>query len=240
MNRASTENDLLDSASVQNVKRRIRILMLLDASERAGIAPLASSRFHTLAYLADVLSPVWNLPAFDGKILKLDDGPHYPDLQREVDALVVLGLVEVTNLHYTSREDGGARISGSYSLRINSEPLSTIFAGLGISEGSVPLDPDDRHVHAFLVELASALGTLQDNEVDVIASIDPTYSDKRIAPSNIVDFAAWSRDDPRANPSYLAVNRFSTFLPANANLSAGERLYLYARFLRRKADARGA
>lgn len=59
---------------VDQVRRRARLLLLLDAAERAGITPLASARLHAFAYLADVLSPVWDLVAFDGKIYKSEGG----------------------------------------------------------------------------------------------------------------------------------------------------------------------
>ena len=57
------------------LKRRCRVLLLLDAAEQVGIAPLPSARLHAFAYLADVLSPVWKLVPFDGKIYKSDGGP---------------------------------------------------------------------------------------------------------------------------------------------------------------------
>ena len=98
------------------LKRRCRVLLLLDAAEQAGIAPLPSVRLHAFAYLADVLSPVWKLVPFDGKVYKAEGGPRYPDLQDEIDSLVVLGLVQVRDLVYEPRPEGRARISGSYGL----------------------------------------------------------------------------------------------------------------------------
>ncbi len=104
------------------LKQRCRVLLLLDAAEQVGIAPLPSARLHAFAYLADVLSPVWNLVPFDGKVYKSDGGPRYPDLQDEVDSLVVLGLVQVRDLSYELRDDG-ARIVGSYGLNFDSSHL---------------------------------------------------------------------------------------------------------------------
>ena len=56
------------------LKRRCRVLLLLDAAEQTGIAPLPSARLHAFAYLADVLSPVWKLLPFDGKVYKSEGG----------------------------------------------------------------------------------------------------------------------------------------------------------------------
>ena len=98
------------------IKQQCRVLLLLDAAERVSITPMASAHLHAFAYLADVLSPVWELQPFDGKIYKSEGGPHYPDLQEELDSLVVMGLIEVRDLHYQIRADNGARIAGSYGL----------------------------------------------------------------------------------------------------------------------------
>ena len=93
------------------VRQRVRVLQLVEVAEHAGIAPIHSRKLHAFAYLADVLSPVWDLPAFDGKVLKVEGGPHYPDLQREMDRLVVLGLLNITDIEYVGRGANGARMA---------------------------------------------------------------------------------------------------------------------------------
>ena len=213
------------------VKQRCRILLLLDSSERAGVAPLTGARLHALAYLADVLSPVWGLQHFDGKILKIDGGPHYPDIQREVDRLVVFGLVNVHDLHYIDRPDEGARIDGLYELRFDSEHLFAILAALGAGPELDALDPRDGKAHRFLVDLAGALATLPEDEIDVAATVDATYANEVIGESNIVYFGTWTSEGSRANRSVAVTERFRHFLPDGAGLSSGERLYLYAAYL---------
>ena len=213
------------------VKQRCRILLLLDSTERAGVAPLTGARLHAFAYLADVLSPVWGLQPFDGKILKIDGGPHYPDIQREVDRLVVLGLVNVRDLHYIERPDGGARIDGLYELRFDSKHLFPILTALGAGPELDALDPRDGKAHRFLVDLAGALATLPDDEIDVAATVDATYANEVIGESNIVDFRSWPAEGLSANRSVAVTERFRHFLPDGAGLSSGERLYLYAAYL---------
>ena len=105
------------------LKRRCRVLLLLDSAEQAGIAPLPSPRLHAFAYLADVLSPVWKLVPFDGKVYKSEGGPRYPDLQDELDSLVVLGLVQVSNLVYEPSAGGGGADFGL--LRVEPSHRST-------------------------------------------------------------------------------------------------------------------
>lgn len=227
---------LLSDSALPRLRRRGRLILLLDAAERAAVTPLSSRRLHAFAYLADVLSPVWDLPAFDGKILKIDGGPHYPDLQDELDHLVVLGLVEVSNLQYVGRGDHGARLEGDYSLNFASPHLAALLGALGAAGEEDALDPDDRRVHGFLVELAGALATLANDDIDVAASADVTYRCSA-ALNNIVDFAAWVDDAWEANPSWQVSERFQAFLPEKATLSPGEKLYLYAAYLGRVAHA---
>ena len=212
-------------------KQRCRILLLLDATERAGVAPLTGAMLHAFTYLADVLSPVWGLQPFDGKVLKIGDGPYYPDIQREVDCLVALGLVNIQNFHYIERPDGGARIDGLYGLRFNSEQLFPILNSLGTSSGEDAFDPRDRRTHRFLVELAGALATLPDDEIDVASTVDATYANELIGDSNIVDFESSLKEGSSANRSLAVTERFDHFLPQGASLTSGERLYLYAAYL---------
>ena len=219
------------------LKQRCRVLLLLDAAERVGIAPLGSPRLHAFAYLADVLSPVWDLVPFAGKVYKAERGPHYPDLQDELDSLVVLGLVEVSDLRYDSTDDdGGARITGSYGLNFASKHLDRIFTALGARAPQTAIDPEDCKLHAFLVELAGALATLPDDEIESAAGVDVTYRETA-GLHNIVDFAEWAEDRRKANPSWRAAERFRSFLPEQSRMMPGEKLYLYAAFLGRAMHA---
>ena len=98
MNELPDQLESWGEANRAALRQRVRVVRLLEAAERAGITPIPARRLHAYAYLADVLSPVWDLQPFDGKVLKVKHGPHYPDLQREVDRLVVMGLVTAFRL----------------------------------------------------------------------------------------------------------------------------------------------
>ena len=225
------EVETVGEARLSELRQQCRLLLLLDAAERAGIAPLASVRLHAFAYLADVLSPVWDLIPFEGKIYKSEGSPHYPDLQAELDSLVVLGLVEVSDLRYVRTADGGAQIAGEYALNFASEQLESILGALGARGPDAVLDPADWNLHGFLVELAGALATLPDEEIESAASADVTYGGKG-ARHDVVDFGEWA-DRREDNPSWRAADRFRAFLPARARMLPGEKLYLYAAYLGR-------
>jgi hypothetical protein len=231
-----SDSSELSDAELDILKRRARVLLLLDAAERAGVAPLDTARLHAFAYLADVLSPVWGLPAFDGVILKSAGGPFYRDLQREIDRLVVMGLIEVSNLRYDDRPRNGARIMGNYALRFESKYLEPLLSALGARDVSTSIDTRDHRLHRFLVELAAALARLPDDEIDKAASVDVTYSNPRIASNNLVEFTVVGDDDD-ANPSVTTAKRFNTFVPRDVKLSSGEQVFLYASYLGKRIHA---
>ena len=227
----STSLAAVAGGRLSKLRQQSRVLLLLDAAERAGIAPLRSSHLHAFAYLADVLSPVWDLIPFEGKIYKSETSPHYPDLQEELDSLVVVGLVEIGGLHYVTTADGGAQIGGAYALDFSSEHLERILRALGARGREDVLDPSDCDLHSFLVELAGALATLPSDEIESAASADISYG-RGVSAHNIVDFGEWV--DHRAdNRSWRAAERFRTFLPREARMLPGEKLYLYAAYLGR-------
>lgn len=219
-------------AQLSQLKQRARVLLLLDAAERSGIAPLCSSRLHAFAYLANVLSPVWDLVPFDGKIYKSEGGPHYPDLQSELDRLVVLGLVEIGNLHYVDRGNDGARIDGEYGLNFSSKHLEPILAALGAGDACAAIDSNDSNLHAFLVELACALATLPDEQLEAAVGVDVTYRSGATL-NNVIDFGEWTD----TNLSVLTAQRFQNFLPQDSSLRPGEKLFLYATYLGKVMDA---
>jgi hypothetical protein len=227
-------SQLLDEKDVERVRRRCRLLVLLDAAERAAITPIDSSRLHAFAYLADVLSPVFDLPAFDGKILRIEGGPHYPDLQDELDHLVVAGLVEVTSLSYIGRGNNGARLEGKYALNFESDYLNRLLAALGAADRNSALDEAEFQTHQFLVVLAEALATLPLNEIDRATSADVTYRSEGEG-ENVIDFGSWSEDPWADNPTWRTTDRFEHFMPEALDLTAGEKLYLYATYLGRAA-----
>ena len=96
----------------------VRVLVLLDALARAGLVPTAARAMHEVAYLANVLSPVFDLAPFDAKLLKRASGPYYPELQNAIDRLVGRGLVDAPAVEYRYvEEDNRYRVVASYQLR---------------------------------------------------------------------------------------------------------------------------
>ena len=213
---------------VDPIRRRARLVLLLDASRRAGIDPLPTLRLHLIAYLANVLSPVWDMPDSpspslneDGSVLKQRNGPFYPDLQADLDRLVGMGVALVRNLSYAVLENGRYRLEGDYSINVAlAKPiLSRLY--------SLPNEADSvRHVR----ELVLALSSLSDGEIDRAASQDATYGNPNIGVDNVIDFGEWDS----TNFSAAAAERAGQFVKSSAYVGPSERVHLYIRHLRRR------
>ena len=192
-------------------QQAVRVLVLLDALARAGLVPTAARALHELAYLANVLSPVFDLIPFDAKLLKRSSGPYYPELQLAIDRLVGRGLVDALDVEYRYLpEDKRYRVMASYRLR---RPL--VQAALA------------RHVQVFaeealfLRELASAYSVLSDDKLGSAALQDARYADTSVDVNNVIDFGEYA--SPAKN---FSRNAALSFAPGR-RLEPAERLYLY-------------
>jgi hypothetical protein len=189
----------------------IRVLVLLDALARAGLVPTAAKALHELAYLANVLSPVFDLNPLDAKLLKRASGPYYPELQQAIDRLVGCGLVDAMGLKYRFvTEDNRYRVVAAYRLRRPQVQHAL-----------------DRHAQVFseealfLRELAAAYSTLTDEQLGRAGREDARYADQSVDIDNVIDFGEY--DQPSKN---FSCNAALAFAPGR-RLEPAERLYLY-------------
>ena len=215
------------SKSLESTRRRVRLLQLLEAAERAALAPIDTDKLHAFAYLCDILSPVWGLTPFDRRVLKTGRPPFYPDLQREVDRLVAMGLFEVSDLSYRKAPDGSMIFQARYALRFASPH------GRRLREA---LEGDDDAVanQAYLDELARALASLRDEDIAAAAAEDATYDDPTISSGDVIDFG----EATRRVRTHEATGSFDALFP-DINLTPARRLYMYAHYLGRKVHAVG-
>ena len=197
------------------------LVLLLAAAERAGLTPLDVRAVHSLAYLHNVLAPVWHLPPMDGKILKSDRGAHYPELQRDLDRLVGRGVVEIRDLSHYRDGDGNWHLGAAYDLRPSfARPI--VAAALQFEE--------EARRYSFLVEICLALSGLSNADVARGASLDATYSDPLTSVGNVVDFDEWQS----RNLSAAIADRFNALVPAGIHLNDAEEIHLYLRHLRER------
>lgn len=199
---------------------RLRLLMLLDACEAANLAPVPVMRLHALAFLANVLAPIWSLKSHDGKVLKRRGGPYYPELQHELDILVGIGMATVHDVAHVF-EDQVWRIEGAFSL--NSERADSFLSLTSAFS-------DERKNQAFFRKLAFALAR-SETPIEQLVSFDATWADKRTGTGDVIDFSEWKL----ANYSTYAADYFSRVATPNITLQQGEKLQLYVRLLERRA-----
>ena len=74
------------------------------------------------------------------------------------------------------------------------------------------------------------MSALSDDDLDVAAIQDATYSDPLVSVGNVVDFAEWKDTNFSAN----AARYFDRLVPGGVQATPGEKLHLYARHLHRR------
>jgi hypothetical protein len=208
------------------MRRRVRLLILLDGAEAAGLVPIKIMRLHALAFFSNILAPVWNMRALDAKVLKRRGGPYYPALQHDLDRMVGIGLVRATHLSFVRGESKTWRLQGSFQLnRELAQPALAFLEGWD----------EQAALRLFVRELCYALGSLSDTEFDRAMTEDATYGDPDVDDGNVIDFGEWRVQNQSLNAARLLAVAVRDSQPA----SRGEQLHLYARHLRVRLAARG-
>lgn len=200
------------------IGRRVWLLLLLDCAERAGVGPVNNMRVHRLAFLANCLAAVYDLPAPDGKILKYRRGPFYPVLQWDLDRLVAQDLVTVAAFEHIA-DEFGAWFRADYCL-----------SDAGVDAiADILIAPAAARMHAFLLEILAAYSTLPDESRTKAALEDATYSDPIVRDGSVIDFAEWEQ----RNYTKQATESLAKYVPGGVRVSRREKLHLYFRYLDR-------
>ena len=223
----TVESDLSEWLASQGlqVRRRVRVLMLLDAVDYAVLAPISVQRIHTLAFLADVLSPIFHLLPMSGKILKRRSFPYFPDLQWEIDRLIGLDLITPFELAPVV-EESKAYVTFSLALqRPRSSPILDV----------VYSQDDFCVLRDYFRELAGALSNIQDEELDAVTKLDVTWDSGHAG--TVIDYAEWRAQ----NYSTLGADRIEelavhAFGNGKSRLSPTAKVNLYVKYLTRVAS----
>ena len=211
---------------IPDLQRRLRVLLLVDAAERALLAPLSMPLLHLMAYLTNVLAPVWAIPVLDGKLLKKGDGPFYPALQADADAMVGQGLLIQSELTYVLNAENQWRLQGVYTLNHKlANPVLEIVADF----------PDEQTIASFCSEVAYGLSALLTEQAEQISKADASYGDPLVDYGSVLDFAEWNNRNYAAN----AATRLGELLPSGTSTTAGEKIHAYVRHLGRRIYATG-
>ncbi|WP_363799846.1 hypothetical protein ABU614_06975 [Lysobacter firmicutimachus] len=209
----------MPDAAFNESAQTVRVLSLLDALAAAGLAPTTARALHEMAYLANVLAPVFDLSPLDATLLKRNAGPYYPELQYTTDRLVGRGLVEAIDLSYELDEaDQRYRIAARYRLvRPMVGPALERYRQVRALEAK------------FVDELAFAYSSLSDDDQGHVANSDARYADVSVDTNGVIDFGQWAGAEKN-----FSRNAALAFAPGRL-LAPAERLYLYLDHLQRKA-----
>lgn len=170
---------LAHASFVDHRRRHILLVGLFDALDQAGIRPVAPSLLHSLWYLANALAPVWRLQPFDAAVLKTGQQPFFPMIQRDLDALVGMGMLEVCSLVASESQ---ARMQVSFALnRRFADPVLTIMLSI----------PEEKDLLVFFVEVVQSLSRLSESQQRIGMSEDASYGDPGIDVGNVVDLGEW-------------------------------------------------
>ena len=223
----SIDDDLMGWLGVQGVqiRRRIRILMLLDAADYAVISPISIPRFHALAFLADVLSPIYHFAPLSRRILKRRAGPYFPDLQWEIDRLIGLSLVSPHELTPIS-DNQETYVSSALVLERerSAELLQHVYS-----------ESEFRSQRDFFRELAGALSNIQDEDLDAATQLDVTWGAGH--KGAVIDYAEWRAK----NYSAMSVNHIEEVATQALGEHGGKllpsaKVNLYVQYLRRAVN----
>ena len=188
----------------------------------AGLVPIRLRRIHILAYLSNVLAPVWDVAIDAAHLLKQPLGPHYPALQRELDRFVGMGLVSIEDIGFAQDELGQWQLDGAF--RFNRKMATP---ALELIESF----PEERQLQEFVREIAFAISGLRDIDIDLLPTEDPCFADPTISNGNVVDFSELRKPNFSAN----AANYFKEVAGAT---TPGELLHMYARHVGRRLSGR--
>lgn len=205
------------------LRQQVRLLVLLDAARAAGLSPVPVMRLHIIAYMSDVLSPVWDLEPYDGEVYKRAQGPFYPKLQHDLDRLVGRGMVSVERITHVPVGNDRARIDAHYS--INRELAGDVLELL-------PTLPEEKEPTIFMRELALAIASMSDEDIDRAFEQDATYSNRKIGNKNVIEF----KEMEYLNYSANAATAIANLVPTKAEVGSGEKVHLYVRHLRARLN----
>lgn len=209
------------------MRRRMRVIAILDGAEPAGLVPLSAVHLHTIAYFADALAPVWDLRIVDAQLLKRKGSPMSPLLQADVDHLVGRGIVEASEVHHEKDEDGDWRLSANYA-------LNRVLAGPILEE--IQRHPETDSELRFVRELVLAFSAIGPSGLGSVAKSDASYGDIMVDVGGMVDIAT---DSSERNLSARVAFRFKDLMDREVALSPAEMTHYYVRELQKRIFADG-
>lgn len=206
---------------MSHLRYQIRALLILRAMSRGSLYPAPLEAVHTMAYLADALASVWDLPVLDDMVLKTLWVPRSSGIQGALDRLVGASLTRVQNVDYVER---GARIALQADYDLNEELVAPIFA---VVDG----DPDWSAEFLAISEISTAVTGMGRERFHRAALVDASYSDPLLDANTVVDLEPDMGDLPSRTQAANLELRAIALEELGRGLTPAEVTHLYARHL---------
>jgi hypothetical protein len=204
---------------------RAWLMALLDGAARAGLTPISHDTIHQMAFLANALAPVYDLPVENGLVTRWKRGPYSRGLQWDLDRLAIMGLARLAAVKSVT-DDEGAWFKARYGLG----PLAQDFMLKALQVPSL------RRVHTFHCELMAAYASLPEAFRGMAATEDATYANTFDGDldegETVIDFAAW-RDRNFTQRASMTLERQLRGFAVNPR----SRIHIYLRYLARRASS---
>ena len=158
--------------------------------------------------------------------MRLKKGPYYPDLQTQLDWLVLCGFSSIRNIKYVYvNEIENWRLFADYEIIVDktNKLLNDLF-----------MLKDEKYEYEFIFKITIALSELSNTEISESNEIDATYSDNSIDYGNVIDYSEWVSENPSTNAIKLIHEKFSEY-----SLTDEAEISFYVRHLSRKLKSRG-
>ena len=194
---------------------RFWTLSLMEGIDQAGVAPINLEGFNTLAYLANAIAPCYQIEILDPTVLKEKSGPLYPKLIWDLDRLVGLMLVLVSNVRDPQPEGS----SPTYS--VSRRGLAVLRACEAITPEFSKITSALRSIALAYARNSAALGTSS------LLDRDGNYGNNLFGNGDVVDFGQWTD----LNATQRAVQSLSNFFPPGLQEHPSRNVNIYARYL---------
>jgi hypothetical protein len=213
---------LPEAGDVDTVQIRARtwVLMAVDACDRAGLIPMAKTRFHRVIFLSNCLAELYQATPPAKRVLKYKRGPFYPDVQWQIDRLSAMGLIGVNNLSI-EKDRHGPWMEADYSITKAGIDLSHAIRKtfVGYSTG------------LYIDELVFAFARLGERRLDEVALSELNYAAPGIAEGALITF-----EEGKSNLALRKATDFERVAPEVLRNGIREKLQLYLRYIE-KEDA---
>jgi hypothetical protein len=203
---------MADRATGQ-LRDRIWTLFAIDACDRAGLSPIPKDRLHRLIFLANCLAELFSTTPPAKRILKYKRGPFYPDIQWQVDRLITLRCVSLSDL-LLEPDEFGPWLRANYE--ITSEGIAIVQQFKQTPMGATAAN--------YIDELVFAFARLDLRQLDEIPLRELNYLSS--GQGALISF-----EDAEANLAIRKTSEFERLAPEMLQNRMREQLQLYLRYI---------